>query len=241
MQNNPNQSESSIPFGIFILATVLLVGCSGPDPFATEHPLTAPQDGASQIVLIDETFQTEPLSAGWGHRTFFAVTPTRYSIENIDNRSVLQCQTDNSGSILARHTDIQLSDYPMLSWSWKIATPIESDLDEDSQQGDDHPARFFVRFAGEDGTRRAVEIIWSNKKYVAGDYKIINDFYHYVANGLNQNVGTWHDQSIDLMQVYKDIGGTAAEPTLTLLGFFCDSDNTGAESLAYFSDVRLEK
>jgi|MEHZ01.5.fsa_nt_MEHZ011417745.1_5 hypothetical protein len=231
----------TINFVTLVLAAIALSGCSRSDPFATEHPLTAPQDGSTGIALIDDAFQTEPLSEGWGHRTFFAVKAAQYSIENIDDRRVLQCQTDNSGSIFARHTDIQLSDYPLLSWSWKIVAPIESDLDEDTKDGDDHPARFFMRFAEDNETRRAVEIIWSNKKYAPGDYKIIGNFYHYVANGLNQNVGTWHDQSVDLMQIYKDIGGTAAEPKLTLLGFFCDSDNTGAESLAYFSDVRLEK
>ena len=91
MQNNPCQSVSSAPLGILILSATLLVGCSDSDPFATEYPLSAPQDGASEIALIDETFQTEPLSAGWGHRTFFGVTPTRYSIENIDDRTVFQC------------------------------------------------------------------------------------------------------------------------------------------------------
>ena len=83
-----------------------------------------------------------------------------------------------------------------------------------------------------------MEIIWSNKKYAPGDYKIIGDFHHYVANGLNENIGKWHSQTVDLRQIYSDIGGTGT-PTLQVLGFFCDSDNTGAQSEGFFRDVRL--
>ena len=43
---------------------------------------------------------------------------------------------------------------------------------------------------------------------------------------------------IDLRELYEKVGGTG-EPVLTVLGFFCDSDNTGAESAALFSDVTL--
>jgi hypothetical protein len=127
---------------------------------------------------------------------------------------------------------------PVLSWRWKVTQPIESDVDEASEEGDDHPLRLFLRFLNEDGEAHATEIIWSNRKYAAGEYKIIGAFYHYVANGLNTNTQEWHDQTVDLRQLYTDIGGTGAA-TLTTLGFFCDSDNTGTQSDGYFSDVIL--
>lgn len=43
---------------------------------------------------------------------------------------------------------------------------------------------------------------------------------------------------IDLRELYSDTGGTG-EAVLNVLGFFCDSDNTGAESAALFSGVTL--
>lgn len=231
--------QQALPAALLALSALVLSACSDTDPFATEYPLTAPTDGSGEILLIDQNFQIDPLSKGWGHRKFFAVAATKYSIERLDQGSVLQCQTNNSGSILARHTDIPLEDFPILSWSWKVEIPINSSLGEATKEGDDHPARLFLRFSEDNGERRGLEIVWSNQIYAPGDYKIIGNFYHYVANGLDKNVGVWHDQSVDLSQIYRDIGGTSANPKLSLLGFFCDSDNTGGASLAYFDKVRL--
>lgn len=116
--------------------------------------------------------------------------------------------------------------------------PIDSDTDEATREDDDHPIRLFLTFSNENGDSSAMEIIWSNKIYAPGDYKIIGDFYHYVANGLYSNVGNWFDQTVDLRQLYSDIGGTGI-PTLETLGFFCDSDNTATKSEGMFSDVVL--
>lgn len=228
-----------IIFSAVLIAGVGIWGYSvyRTDSFNTGSPLLA---SSAQVALIDADFSTQALPDGWVHRTFFRTQPTDYRMveDQDDKRRVLSCTTKHSGSILARETDIALSELPMLSWNWKIVTPIESTVDEDTEAGDDHPARFFLRFENESGQMKAAEIIWSNQKYAPGDYKVIGDFYHFVANGLAVNAGQWHAQTIDLRELYKDIGGTG-EPVLNVLGFFCDSDNTGAESAALFSDITL--
>lgn len=208
--------------------------------FNTGSPLVAAAAQNGHIDLIDGELDVDDLPVGWVHRTFWNVTPTDYKLVDIDARNALHCATDNSGSILARDVSIKLSDFPLLKWQWKIEKPLVSDLDEESQDGDDHPARFFVMFKDADGSRRAAEIIWSNKRFKAGDYKIIHGFYHLVANGLDENIGIWHDETVDLINLYRKLGGTDAQVDLGLLGFFCDSDNTGGSTSAYFSDVRLE-
>ena len=181
---------------------------------------------------------TDTLGAGWKERTFFRVTPANYEITQEDGAAALRCSTDNSASILARDTDIALADLPILTWSWKVVQPIDSNVDEDTKEGDDHPMRFYLRFINETGDTKSAEIIWSNKKYAPGDFKIIGTFPHLVANGLDKNVGTWHDQTVDLRQLYSDIGG-AGTARLDVLGFFCDSDNTGAKSDGYFRNITL--
>lgn len=183
---------------------------------------------------------TDVLRSGWKERRFFRVTPTIYEMTKVDGMPVLRCSTDNSASILARDTDIKLSDLPILSWSWSVVQPIARDIDEDTEAGDDHPLRFYLRFVNDAGESKSAEIIWSNKKYAPGDYKIIGTFHHLVANGLDANVGIWHDETVDLRQLYADIGGTGIA-RLDVLGFFCDSDNTGATSDGYFRDIILSQ
>jgi hypothetical protein len=75
----------------------------------------------------------------------------------------------------------------------------------------------------------------------AGDYKYINEFPHYVANGGSENVGRWHRESADLMRIYREIWDDPADVRLVEVAIFCDSDETASRSVAYFADVRLER
>ena len=202
--------------------------------FDTDSPLV---ENGSPIALL-EGLDTDNLPSGWVHRKFLTVKAADYELIQEDGTSTLRCSTSNSASIFARDTQISVDAMPMLSWQWKVTQPIESDVDEATKEGDDHPARFFLVFSNDTGARKAMEIIWSNKKYAPGDYKIIGEFFHYVANGLDENVGAWHSQTVDLRQIYADIGGTG-QATLQTLGFFCDSDNTGSKSEAIFRHVVL--
>lgn len=205
-----------------------------PSGFETANALVS--NGAPLSLL--EGFDPANPTEGWVHRKFMTISAADYQMVQEDGMAALRCTTDNSASILARDTQITVGDLPYLSWRWKVTQPIESDVDEATKEGDDHPARFFVVFSNAAQDRTAMEIIWSNRKYKPGDYKIIGDFYHLVANGLNENTGTWHRETVDLRQIYSDIGGTGT-PTLQTLGFFCDSDNTGTQSEAFFTDVTL--
>ncbi len=200
----------------------------------TKHPLQASAGPVDFLADLD----TDALDGGWKERRFFRIPPTDYQMTTYDGVPALRCTTSNSASILARDTEIALEDLPILSWRWIVEQPIESPVDESTEAGDDHPLRFYVRFSNAAGESKSAEIIWSNEKYAPGDYKIIGTFHHLVANGLDENTGSWHDQTVDLRKLYRDIGGTG-EATLQVLGFFCDSDNTGARSDGYFADITL--
>jgi len=46
------------------------------------------------------------------------------------------------------------------AWRWYIELPIRTPLDERTREGDDHPARLFLRFLTDHGEKRAMEVIW---------------------------------------------------------------------------------
>ncbi|MDA9865534.1 DUF3047 domain-containing protein [bacterium] len=224
-----------------IVTVVLIVGLgigawwmTRASDFDTGSPLAFENVDVS---LLDD-LDTDNLPDGWVHRKFLTVAAADYDMVQDDGQLALRCTTDASASIFARDTEIPVADLPVLSWEWKVTQPIESDIDEATEEGDDHPVRLFLVFSNEEAARTAMEIIWSNKKFAPGDYKIIGNFHHYVANGLDENVGRWHSHSLDLREIYADIGGTGT-PTLQTLGFFCDSDNTASQSEGLFRNVTL--
>ena len=157
-----------------------------------------------------------------------------------DGMPSMRFETHDGGSMLFRHVDIDLAAYPMLAWRWFIELPNHSPLDERTREGDDHPARLFLRFVTERGEKRAMEVIWGNK-LKPGDYKYISGFPHFVADAGDDRVGRWLDEKIDLAAVYDEIWKDAAPTHLVDVAVFCDSDDTHTASISYFAYVRLER
>jgi hypothetical protein len=66
-------------------------------------------------------------------------------------------------------------------------------LDERTREGNDHPARLFLRFLTDRGDKRAMEVIWGNR-LKPGEYKYIGTFPHFVADAGDERVGHWLDE-----------------------------------------------
>ena len=128
----------------------------------------------------------------------------------------MRFETHDSASMLFRHVDIDLGAYPMLAWRWYIELPIRSTLDERTREGDDHPARLFLRFLTDHGEKRAMEVIWGNR-LKPGDYKYIGSFPHFVADAGDDRAGRWLDQKIDLARILAEIWKDAAPAHLVEL------------------------
>ena len=129
-------------------------------------------DGSPSLVVMDfrEPFPLDPPPAGWRHRRFLTRAPAHFSFATVEGVPALRIETDDRASMLFRYVDVPLREYPRLSWMWFVEQPIESDADELTAEGDDHPARLFLRFENKDGEDRAMEIIWGNRVLEAGDY-----------------------------------------------------------------------
>ena len=118
---------------------------------------------------------------------------------------------------------------------------MSGEVDEATRDGDDHPARLLVEFTDSEGGIHAAEIIWSNARFAPGDYKVIGGLQHLVADGLAANTGKWRQQEVDLQAFYATVTGRRDAGRLTMIGLFCDTDNTGGSSIAYTSDVTVRR
>ena len=199
--------------------------------------------GARQIALIDPAtpIQFDPPGAGWFHHTFVLRRPMEVSQMEMIGKPALRCATDAGGSIFGRYTDIAIRELPMLHWSWLVERPIRSPLDERTMAGDDHAARLFLRFTDADDRDHAAEIIWSNRYFQPGDYKIILGFPHLIAQSGEQELGRWVSEEVDLRELFKTVSGREDDGRLTLMALFCDSDETLTSSIAYFGKIELRK
>lgn len=140
---------------------------------------------------------------------------------------------------------MELDRYPGLSWDWFIEQPIDSEIDELTVAGDDHPARLYLGFESASGESHAMESIWGNRALQRGDWTHLEffgffSFPHYTANGGDENSGRWHHERWNLRDLYSTLWGDPDGARLVELALFCDTDETGAQSTAYFADIRVE-
>lgn len=210
-----------------------------PDPFETGAPLTARDARQGRLHLLPPSGRLDRLPPGWAHRTFLTAPAADYRLGTGDAGPEMRCLTDGSGSILGRETDVALADFPMLRWEWRIDRALPAMPDEATRAGDDHPARFFLRFEDGTGARHAAEIIWSNGAFAPGDWKVIEGFHHLVAGSGSAPSDGWQAAEADLPALLRRIGGDPEGARLRVLAFFCDSDNTGGASDARFRAVTL--
>jgi hypothetical protein len=197
-------------------------------------------DGGPAVTVMDfgRSFPLDPLPSGWRHRKFWTRSPMSMAFAVKDG-------VPGSKPTTARRC--------CFATSISILPPIRclrgagiskclsgSSLDERTHEGDDHPARLFLRFVTDPGEKRAMEVIWGNR-LKPGDFKYIGGFPHFVADAGDDWVGRWLDERIDLVHVYAEIWKDAAPAHLVDVAVFCDSDDTHTASISYFAYVRLER
>lgn len=228
-----------------VIGLLALSACANTRDPGQTNALTASERGQVVVMDFSQPLALDPVPDGWRHRTFFRTEPMQIGFENHAGRPAIRLATNHSASMLYRFTDIDLAAYPTLAWDWFVATPVESDIDETSKEGDDHPARLYLKFQTGSGETRAMEIIWGNRALTRGDWKYLGEpgdskrFPHYVARGGNDQIGRWHDESVDLQALYEQQWGSAKGARLIEVALFCDTDATAGTSLAYFSSVSL--
>ncbi|MDX2238942.1 MAG: DUF3047 domain-containing protein, partial [Hyphomonadaceae bacterium] len=184
--------RAAIWLGCAVLAGLAVTGFNAWRQRQPAAPLIA-ADGAAAVVAMDFSAPLWPgsLPRGWWHRTFWTRPAMTFGVVTKDGVPALRCATQGSASMLVRWTDIDVTRFPTLTWRWLVERPLASDRDERTREGDDHPVRFFLAFADDDGAARHAEIVWANRAFKRGDWKTIGAFPHYVADGGDENIGRW--------------------------------------------------
>jgi Protein of unknown function (DUF3047) len=214
-------------------------------PPSPTNPVLASAEPTVTLMDFGSPPARDPLSAGWWEIGFLTKPKMQISFVDKDSVKALRCETHGSGSIFGRHTDIDLQQFPKLTWNWRVEQPVVADAPETEWKGDDHPARLLVHLRDSAAKEHYFEIIWSNGAFKAGQWKIIGSFHHYVANGGNaktgENTNTWFTENVNLLDLYHTATGRIDNARLINIAIFCDTDDTGANSIAYFGKVTLAK
>jgi len=187
---------------------------------------------------------------------------TMYTVETGEGEGYLRAESAASASALYRTLDLDLSEYPLLSWRWKIEGTLEKG-DARTKAGDDYAARVYVTFAYDTASAglmdraryviatrlfgitppgSALNYIWANR---LGKDSIVPNPYTgremmiAVESG-NALSGKWVGEERNVYEDYKKAFGRRP-PRVTGIAVMTDSDNTGDRATGYYGNIVFRK
>ncbi len=167
-----------------------------------------------------------------------------------------------SASGLTREISVDLREYPILSWRWKVSNVLHK-ADVTQKQGDDSPARVYITFAYDPqavsfierakfGTYKlvyghypplaALNYIWDSK---APKGTIVSSPYTNRSKMIVVESGTalinqWVNEQRNLLEDYRQAFG-GDPPLVSGVAIMTDTDNTGESAVAYYGDIVFKK
>jgi hypothetical protein len=203
------------------------------------------------------------LPEGWKPLTFKKIEKhTTYKVIKDGDAAVVKAVSEASASGLTREIKINLKDYPIVQWRWKVANILKNG-DVSKKEGDDYPARIYITFEYDAGKVSffkkaqyetvkliygqyppldAINYIWESK--ATKGTVVPNPYTDQVkmivvesgAAGLNQ----WMSEERNVYEDYKKAFGEEP-PMISGVAIMTDTDNTGESATAYYGDIVFKK
>lgn len=164
---------------------------------------------------------------------------TEYALTEEDGRTVLAANSQASASGYFRRMEVDLTQTPILNWSWKVEKTLMPG-DERNKSGDDFAARVYVVFS--DGSSlwktRVVSYVWSSNQPVGTQWVNASSGSHRmiaVETGKDQ-VGQWRTYQRNIREDFKNQFGEDVTHAQAI-AVMTDTDDTRQSAAAYYGDI----
>jgi hypothetical protein len=185
---------------------------------------------------------------------------TVYTLVDDGGTTVIQADAEKSMSGLTHATRVNLREFPLLRWRWKVAAPVTG-ADMKTKEGDDYAARLYVMFDlpleklsfatraklamaeafyGQSLPTAALNYVWDNRHAIG---TIQANTYTERArmivlqSGVSR-AGQWVTETRDLAADFHAAFGEEA-PDVIAVALATDTDNTGASATAWYGDIEF--
>ena len=174
--------------------------------------------------------------AGWNPREFEG--RTRYEIRDDPDGGgrVLAARSRGAASALYHEREIDLAATPVLSWRWRVESPLPIP-DERRKGGDDFAARVYVVSEGFGllGLPLGITYVWANapvgaswpNPFTARAVMVVVD---------SGPGGGWRRHERDVREDFRRYHGKEVK-ILDGIAIMTDTDNSGTEGRAWYGDI----
>ena len=174
---------------------------------------------------------------GWETKSFKG--KTHYTLTDNNGGKVLKAESNNSASGMVREIKIDLKQTPVLHWSWKTEGVFEN-VNEQTKEGDDYPARVYVVFSG--GLffwkTRAINYVWSSNQSVGSQWAnaYTGNAQMIAVESGSKRIGRWLHEQRNVFDDYRKLFGEDAE-FVDAVAIMTDTDNSGLRATAWYGDI----
>lgn len=185
---------------------------------------------------------------------------TQYSVQTLENRSVLKAEADASASGLIMNEPFNPYETPVLRWRWRVENVFQKG-DATRKDGDDYPLRVYVLFTydpekasfgmrakyglakalyGETPPHASLNYIWANRTHRV---RILPSPYTgrsqmVVLRAGNAETGQWIEEEVNILEDYRAAFGEDP-PREARLAVMSDADNTGESAIGFLDYIEL--
>lgn len=200
--------------------------------------------------------ETSQILQGWQPYTFDRIDRhTQYQPTRQNGIGAIRADSKSSASGLIKSVNIDLAQYPVLTWRWKVLQRPDADNDL-IRAGDDHAARLYLIFnapdpgegmiskfwhhltANEAQRTHAINYIWAHSSEL--NKQIPNPYtasaIMLVVNSGDEQLGEWVTHQRNVVEDYRSIFGRPPPP-ISAVAIMTDTDNTESSAIAYYGDI----
>ena len=193
---------------------------------------------ADRIVITDFSVAgSRSIPPGWELKEKSGISD--FSIIKDDQIGAGRFRSNNASFSLQKEVHVDVMQYPVLSWKWKV-TKLPTGGDFRKSGTDDQAAQLFVAFS----KTKAIVYIWDTTA-AAGTIETTSPVPFMkvvvivVRSGMTET-GKWLTENRNVFEDYKKAFGSDPGP-VNGIRLQINSQHTGTSAESYFADVAFEK
>lgn len=227
----------ALHFGHWTTVCVLMLVACGKAP----EPQAPPADLKETFPIFEAA---DALTKDWRHLKVWAKSD--WDLVVIDGAVAIQPNVDTSSTALARWIEFDVTDCPVVEWSWRVeAAPASADLT--SRDAEDMAASLVFAF-GDPGNFvnpdpvPTIRYVWAHEGAEKG--AIIPSPYfpknlRSIVVQAGANPGAWVDERRNLLDDYRATFDADPDEKVQVFALFTDNDHKGEPIEAYYRWARM--
>ncbi len=156
----------------------------------------------------------------------------------------LHLRSDNDSSTISKEVKVDVKQYPILQWRWKVVVLPKSG-DARRKETDDEVAQLYLTFPRFPSAVRSriIGYVWDSTAPLGAIFpsqKVSTITYVVVRSG-DVDLGKWITETRNIAEDYKRIYGEEPGEAVGAVSISINSQNTNSRAESYFGEILFRK